>query len=137
MRRRSWFFFLPLVLALLAITVPAASAQAPATVSPGAPDVTCDLPSSSAEAPLYATAGGVIQLDGCTADKDCPDGTHISCSGQVSCIVGSIYVECDGDRWPYCPGTCADGPTCVENYQCVDYCNYSLARCSGGGCCIC
>jgi hypothetical protein len=136
MKVRSWSLVLALALGLLAVTALPAAAQAP-TPSLARPAAAGDTPTVGGTAPLYAAAGGVVQLSsGCTADLDCPDGTHISCTGQQSCLVGSTYVECDGDKWPYCPGTCAVGPHCVKAFQCYDFCG-GVGICSAGGCCIC
>lgn len=130
MSRRTWSLFLPLLLVLLAGAVPAAHAQAPAPAT--ASNLT-----TSTFGPLYEAAGSVIQLStGCTASLDCPDGTEISCTGQQSCLVGSNYVECDGDRWPYCPGTCGTA-SCVKDFQCWDFCGDTFAFCAATGCCIC
>jgi len=139
MKVRSWSLVLPLALALLAGVVPATSAQAPSTASPGTAAVNRDAPSLDLMPPLFTAADEVLVqiLTGCTANLDCPDGTNISCTGQQSCLVGPNYVECDGDRWPYCPGTCGSGPSCVKDFQCLDYCGGGWARCSSGGCCIC
>lgn len=138
MKVRSWSLVLALAIGLLVAALPAAAAPASAAPSLAHPAAAGDIPTAGGTAPLYAAAGGVVQLSsGCTAELDCPDGTHISCTGQQSCLVGSIYVECDGDKWPYCPGTCADGPACVKDFQCVLYCGDNFARCSGGGCCLC
>ncbi|HYO14783.1 MAG TPA: hypothetical protein VE685_16445 [Thermoanaerobaculia bacterium] len=58
-----------------------------------------------------------LAVAGCTADKTCPNGTVISCTGSSSCLVGLNYVDCDGRRTT-CPNTsCSSTIVCPPPYQ--------------------
>jgi hypothetical protein len=58
-----------------------------------------------------------LAVAGCTADKVCPNGTTIACTGNTSCLVGLNYVECDGRRTT-CPSTsCSSTIVCPLPYQ--------------------
>ncbi len=114
-----WKCVFLLVVAAVVVALPAAAS----TTAP------------AASQPVKASAGPVepSAQNGCTAQNDnCPDGCPtISCSGTTSCLVGSNYVECDGNR-TYCQMGCnvcyADaicGPRPGNSIHCQGsyYCN--------------
>lgn len=54
-----------------------------------------------------------ISLTACSAQRNCPNGGSVSCTGQTSCTVHSNYVTCDGNNWLcltscFPPGGCAN-----------------------------
>lgn len=67
----------------------------------------------------------------CTANQICPNDCRIGCTGSSECLVGSTWVECDGNRID-CPY-----PTCGEVENCLDNCSYCACIAGGGGYAAC
>lgn len=71
---------------------------------------------------LFSESNSLVMATGCTAELTCSgmcSDITISCSGVNQCVVGSNYVDCDGQR-KYCPEVgCNPPPNCP--YPC-DYC---------------
>lgn len=58
-----------------------------------------------------------LAIAGCTANKVCPNGTTIACTGNSSCLVGINYVECDGVRKTCPSSSCGKSIVCPLPYQ--------------------
>lgn len=61
---------------------------------------------------LFATSPALA--DSCSATKNCSDGSTVSCTGDSSCLLGSDYAQCDGQK-TYCP---SGGQSCTASYTC-------------------
>ena len=87
---------------------------------------TASSPESAAEASLPEQMPEPISLTSCSAQLNCPNGGSVSCTGQTSCTVHSVYVSCDGNNW-ICPGSCLPPSGCSNPDA------FCACRAAGGG----
>lgn len=99
-------------------TLPALAVAQPSPAEPAGFCPTTDPLGNPAAEPSFVAAGP------CFVQRQCDDGSTISCNGSSSCSsgpgTGGGYVTCDGSTtWcPTEPPVCSDGQFCKSNSMC-------------------
>lgn len=128
------------VFLVLASFASAGRAAEEAAAPPPAPSVNSEVASAGAPAALPLQQPEPIFLSGCHAEQDCPNGSQISCNGNISCNVYGFEVSCDGQVTacscvisgpdPYCVCECfIDFPMGPDRIACIKCCTGVTPAC--------